>query len=58
MQTFPVGAAVLIDGKRKARVLAAFPAGSTSYAFPHYRLREQGQSVVVAMSRVGVTPKL
>jgi hypothetical protein len=36
--TFPAGALVLVDGRRRAVVRETFPEGSTSFAFPHYRV--------------------
>lgn len=55
---FPVGARVLVDGKYQARVLQAFPEGSSSYLFPHYKLDIVGgdKNVAMAMKRVGVGP--
>lgn len=54
--TFPVGAKVLVDGRYKAVVKAAFPEGSTSYLYPHYKLDIIGgdKNVAVHMKRVGV----
>jgi hypothetical protein len=56
MQTFPIGARVLVDGRDEAIVKQAFPEGSTSYLFPHYKLDIIGgdKNVAVAMKRVGV----
>jgi hypothetical protein len=56
---FPPGARVLIDGRDAATVRQAFPEGSTSYAFPHYRLDvEHGdRNIAVAVDRIGVTPR-
>ena len=52
---FPVGATVYVDKRRRARVRAAFPEGSTSYSFPHYRVDFGGEkNVAVAWSRVSV----
>jgi hypothetical protein len=55
-KTFPVGARVYIDGRDLAIVKAAFPEGSSSYLFPHYKVDVIGgdTNVAVAMSRVGV----
>ena len=38
MEMFTIGARVLIDGQYPAIVRAAFPKGSTSYLFPHYKV--------------------
>lgn len=35
---FPSGARVLVDGEREAIVRQAFPEGSTSFFFPHYKV--------------------
>jgi hypothetical protein len=55
---FPPGARVLIDGRDEAIVIQAFPEGSTSYLFPHYKLRSKGSGFsevfAVAANRVGV----
>ena len=55
---FPVGARVLVTGygERVAVVREHFPEGSTSYLFPHYVLRIDGQKVVVSCERVSVGP--
>ncbi len=37
MTPFPVGARVLVDGRDPAIVKQAFPEGSSSYLFPHYK---------------------
>lgn len=57
--TFPVGARVLVDGRDEARVTQAFPEGSSSYLFPHYKVDFKGgdQNVAVAMKRIGVERK-
>lgn len=53
---FPVGARVLVDGRDEAIVAQAFPEGSSSYLFPHYKVHFVGgdRNVAVAMKRVGV----
>lgn len=53
---FPPGARVLVDGRDEAIVKQAFPEGSTSYLFPHYKLDIVGgdRNVAVNMNRVGV----
>lgn len=53
---FPVGARVLVDGKQEAIVKQAFPDGSSSFLFPHYKLDFIGgdKNVAVNMTRVGV----
>ena len=53
---FPIGARVLIDGAQVAIVREIFPEGSTSYAFPHYRLRCVGSmdDCCLALERVSV----
>jgi hypothetical protein len=54
--SFPVGARVLVDGYREAKVRGAFPSGSTSYLFPHYLvdLGPDDRNVAVHVDRVGV----
>jgi hypothetical protein len=56
---FPVGARVLVDGRDEAIVKQAFPEGSTSFLFSHYKLDFIGgdKNVAVKMSRVGVGAK-
>lgn len=54
---FPRGAKVYVDGRTLVTVVDAFPRGSSSYAFPHYRLREGTETYVVSMDRVGVEKK-
>ncbi len=58
---FPVGAKVYLDGQYTAKVLQAFPEGSTSHLFPHYKVRtgdeRWGEDSVVSMDRVGVDKK-
>jgi hypothetical protein len=56
MKTFPIGARILVDGRDEAIVKQAFPEGSSSYLFPHYKLDFKGgdKNVAVAMKRVGV----
>lgn len=53
---FPCGAKVLVDGRDVAVVKQAFPQGSSSYLFPHYKLDFVGgdKNVAVSMTRVGV----
>ena len=55
-KTFPSGARVLVDGRDEAIVRQAFPAGSSSYLFPHYKLDFVGgdRNIAVSMDRVGV----
>ena len=36
--TFSIGARVLVDSRYEATVKQAFPEGSSSYSFPHYKL--------------------
>lgn len=57
-KTFPVGAKVLVDGQYFAKVVQAFPQGSTSYLFPHYKLKIGNEISAVAMNRVGIDTKL
>jgi hypothetical protein len=54
---FPSGAKVYVDGQYTAKVLQAFPQGSTSYLFPHYQVQIGNETSVVAMNRVGVVKK-
>lgn len=55
-RAFPVGALVLVDGRDEARVAQVFPDGSSSYAWPHYKVHFVGgdRNVAVSMTRVGV----
>jgi len=60
MNTFSCGTKVFIDGKYPATVSDCFPEGSTSYAFPHYKLREKGAGpgyTYVAIDRVKISKK-
>lgn len=59
MKHFASGARVYIDGRDVAIVRQAFPEGSTSYLFPHYKVDLVGgdRNVAVAISRVGVERK-
>ncbi len=54
--TFPVGAKVYVDGVDLAVVNQAFPEGSSSYPFPHYKVSFVGgdKNVAIATRRVGV----
>jgi hypothetical protein len=51
---FPSGAKVYVDGRDIATVRQAFPEGSTSYAFPHYKVDIFGgdRNVTVRWDRV------
>lgn len=53
---FQAGAKVYVDGKHAAVVRDAYPKGSASYMFPHYRVDYCGgdRNVAVAWDRVGV----
>jgi len=53
---FPPGAKVLVDGRDLAIVRQAFPEGSSSHLFPHYKLDFVGgdRNVAVALKRVGI----
>ena len=53
---FPPGARVYVDGRDVAIVKQAFPEGSSSYLFPHYKVDFVGgdRNVAVAIGRVGV----
>ena len=42
MKTFPVGARILVDGRDEAVIQQVFPEGSSSFMFPHYRVRFLG----------------
>lgn len=55
--TFPIGAKVLVDGRDLAIVKQAFPEGSSSFLFPHYKLDflHGDKNVAVSLKRVGVT---
>jgi hypothetical protein len=58
--TFPVGACVLVDGRDEAIVSQVFPEGSSSFMFPHYRVRLVGggpEQVAVKMDRISVERK-
>jgi hypothetical protein len=56
LHRFHSGAAVYIDGRDCARVREAFPEGSTSYAFPHYRvdIYDGDSNMAVRWDRVGI----
>jgi hypothetical protein len=56
MKTFPIGARILVDGRDEAIVKQAFPEGSSSFMFPHYKVDIVGgdKNVAVAIKRVGV----
>jgi len=51
---FPYGTKVLLDKKDKAIVRQAFPVGSASYSFPHYKVDIIGgdKNVAIAMNKV------
>lgn len=53
---FRSGARVFVDGKSQAIVRQAFPKGSTSHLFAHYKVDLIGgdTNVAIAMDRVGV----
>ena len=53
---FPVGARVYVDGRDEATVAQAFPKGSSSFLFAHYKVHFTGgdRNVAVSMKRVGV----
>ncbi len=57
--TFPVGARVLVDGRHEALVGQAFPEGSSSFMFPHYKVHfvDGDRNVAVHVDRVGVERK-
>lgn len=52
--TLPPGACVLIDGRDLAIVREHYPKGSSSYAFPHYRVNMVGgdRNLAIAVERV------
>lgn len=56
---FPPGARVLVDGRDEAIVRECFPEGSSSYAFPHYKVNMVGgdQNIAVPIERVGIDRK-
>lgn len=56
MEHFPVGARILVDGSREALIAQAFPEGSSSFLFPHYKVHFVGgdRNVAVALHRCGV----
>jgi hypothetical protein len=56
---FFVGARVLVDGRDEAIVMQAFPDGSSSFLFPHYKVHFVGgdRNVAVAIDRVDVDRK-
>ena len=60
LHVFPLGARVLVDGRDEAIVKQAFPEGSSSFMWPHYKLDFVGgdRNVVVNMSHVGVERKV
>jgi hypothetical protein len=53
---FPCGARVLVDGRDEAVVKQAFPNGSSSFLFAHYKVDIVGgdRNVAVGIDRVGV----
>ncbi len=55
---YPSGARVYVDGRDEAIVRQAFPEGSTSHLFAHYKVDLVGgdRNVAVAMSRVSGMP--
>ena len=57
---FAPGARVLVDGKREAIVRAFFPNGSTSFAFPHYKVDVVGgdKNMAVPAKRVSIARAL
>ena len=59
MKTFPVGARILVDGRDEAVIQQVFPEGSSSFMFPHYRVRFVGgdSNVAITLHRVGVKRK-
>lgn len=59
VHVFPYNARVLVDGQDEAIVKQAFPEGSSSFMFPHYKLDFVGgdKNVAVGMHRVGVERK-
>ena len=58
-QTFPIGARVYVDGRDEAIVRQAFPQGSSSYMWAHYKVDfvDGDRNVAVALKRVGVEKK-
>jgi hypothetical protein len=60
LHVFPIGARVLVDGRDEAIVKQAFPEGSSSFMWPHYKLDFVGgdRNVAVNVSRVGVERKV
>lgn len=60
LHVFPIGARILVDGRDEAIVKQAFPEGSSSFMWAHYKLDFVGgdRNVVVNMSRVGVERKV
>jgi hypothetical protein len=59
MNTFPIGARVYVDGRDEAIVKQAFPEGSSSYTWAHYKVDfiDGDRNVAVALKRVGVEKK-
>ena len=53
---FPTGARVYVDKRDEAIIQRAFPEGSASYLFPHYKVNfiKGDRNVAVALHRVGV----
>lgn len=54
--TLPVGARVIVDGRDAAIVRGAFPQGSSSYLFAHYKVDfvDGDRNVAVKIERVQV----
>jgi len=57
---FPIGARIFVDGRDEAIVQQAFPEGSHTHLFPHYKLKflEGERNVVVATTRVGTVKRV
>ncbi len=57
---FPIGARVLVDGLHDVKVAQIFPAGSSSFHFPHYKVNfvKGDKNVVIRANRVGVERKV
>ena len=53
-RTIASGTTVLVDGRYRAIVREAFPEGSTSFRFSHYKVDmvDGDKNVAVAMSRI------
>ncbi len=57
--TLVPGARAYLDGRYLVVVKAAYPQGSSSFLFPHYKIDMVGgdRNVAVSMDRIGIDKK-